>query len=375
MASNRREEFRNLLENLGESLDISEAQYEAATKHYEAVGKWLNAKDSPIVAYLPAIYPQGSFRLGTVTKPVNEADHHDVDLTCELKALREENVTQSQLKTFVGQRLLAHDTYKRMLEERNRCWRLEHADSVRFHMDILPAISDRRRPEGPGRIAGAILIPDKELHDWQSSNPIGYAEWFKLRMKVRREAGLVRLAEALRIKVQDIPDYKVKTPLQRAIQILKRHRDVMFAEDQDNRPISIIISTLAAHAYNNEADILEALENIVAGMPRYIEARNGVSWVTNPVNSQENFADKWQSHPQRGVAFTRWLRQIQVDLESAIKKTDVEDMVTGLKPRFGEKIITEAASRVFPMKSGTGRIVAPAAREVQISNPSKPWRI
>lgn len=375
MPENRREDFKNLLQNLGESLDISEAQYEEATKHYEAVGNWLNAKGSPIAAFVPTIYPQGSFRLGTVTKPVNEADEYDLDLTCELKALRKEDVTQSQLKSHVGDRLRANETYKKMLEECVRCWRLHYADSVRFHMDVLPAISDLGAGNGAGRVAGAILIPDKDLHAWQYSNPIGYAEWFKGRMKVRREAALVRLAEALRVKVEDVPDYKIKAPLQRAVQILKRHRDVMFKDDQDDRPISVIIATLAGHAYNNEADILEALERIIAGMPRFIEVRNGVAWVPNPVHPEENFADRWRSYPQRAVKFNRWLAQVRVDMEAALRG-DVNEMVAGLEPRFGEKIVREAAARAFPSKAGAGRVsvvAAPAAREVRITSPSKPW--
>jgi hypothetical protein len=36
----------------------------------------------------------------------------------------------------------------------------------------------------------------------------------------------------------------VKTPLQQAVQILKRHRDMMFADDPEHKPISVIITTL-----------------------------------------------------------------------------------------------------------------------------------
>jgi len=374
--TNRRDDFRSLLQTVGESLDISETQYEAATKHYEAVSDWLKAEGSPLASCSPKMYSQGSFRLGTVTKPVNDDDEYDFDFACELKALREESISQSRLKKDLGARLNANETYRKMLEEGNRCWRLHYADSLRFHMDILPAIPDRR-PSATPTLLGAILIPDKTLHDWQASNPIGYSEWFKERMKVRREAALIRLAESMRVKVEDIPDYKIKTPLQRAIQILKRHRDMMFKNDRDDRPISIIITTLAAHAYNNEDDLLEALEKIVGGMPQHIEQRNGVAWVSNPVNPEENFADKWQTHPQRAAKFTRWLSQVQVDLGAALR-ADVDKMVSGLEPRLGEKVIREAAARVFPQKNAAVRAsvaaVAPI-REVRITNPSKPWGI
>ena len=46
-----------------------------------------------------------------------------------------------------------------------------------------------------------------------------------------------------------MPEYGfAKGVLQRAVQIYKRHRDIFF-EGKENAPISIIITTLAAHAF------------------------------------------------------------------------------------------------------------------------------
>ena len=57
---------------------------------------------------------------------------------------------------------------------------------------------------------------------------------------------------------------KSKLPLQRAVQLLKRHRDVTYAnstkEEKAAAPISIIITTLAAHAYQGEGDVLSTTE-------------------------------------------------------------------------------------------------------------------
>ena len=90
------------------------------------------------------------------------------------------------------------------------------------------------------------------------------------------------IAESIRAGVEDVPEYKVKTPLQQAIQILKRHRDIMFEKDAEDRPISIIITTLAAHAYNNETNLLDALRNIVAHMTQFIRGRAWRNLDTEP---------------------------------------------------------------------------------------------
>ena len=139
--------------------------------------------------------------------------------------------------------------------------------------------------------------------DWQRSNPKGYAEWFKLRMRDVFERRRKMLAESMKASVEDIPDYKVRTPLQSAIMILKRHRDGMFEKRYDERPISIIITTLAAHAYNGEDKIADALYSILARMDSFIKYDGYRYIISNPSDPFENFADKWPQHPEREAAF------------------------------------------------------------------------
>ena len=102
----------------------------------------------------------------------------------------------------------------------------------------------------------AIRITDNERDDfpfetdhtnWLKSNPFGYAKWFFNRAEVS-STKRVMLSEA----IKPVPNFQQnKLPLQRVVQILKRHRDMMFNGD-DDKPISIIITTLAARAYNKE---------------------------------------------------------------------------------------------------------------------------
>ena len=51
-------------------------------------------------------------------------------------------------------------------------------------------------------------------------------------------------AKENKLEIEDVPTYRVKTPLQMAIQLLKRHRDIYFQNNNENAPISIIITTL-----------------------------------------------------------------------------------------------------------------------------------
>ena len=344
-------QFSQLLEHISDSLDISETRYKEAEERYQAIGKWLGKDDSSLAIYNPDIYPQGSFRFGTVVKPVSDEDEYDIDLVCQLD-IPKSNITQQHLKKIIGDRLKANETYERMLDkEGRRCWTLNYAEGAKFHMDILPAIPDNFNwllsLNVPMSIAQyAICITDKEAwnkdQDWPRSNPKGYHEWFKDRMKTILLERKRMLAIKSHAEIEDIPDYRVKTPLQRAIQILKRHRDIMFGDDPNDKPISIIITTLAAKAYNNEANLYDAIQSIIDGMPRHIEKRGETLWIPNPVSPLENFADKWQEYPQREIKFRQWLQRVSEDLDEAMKKKDILLIGEALKPAVGERVINES---------------------------------
>jgi len=359
----RKNEFNRMLEYLAESLDISESHFKEAEERYQAVGKWLERDGSIIEKYNPAIYTQGSFRLGTVIKPITDEEKYDIDLVCELN-LTKKQVSQKQLKDLVGVEIQSYaraNNMKNPAKEARRCWTLKYADGTQFHMDILPCI-----PESdafklmlqswgiPGSMSDhAIAITDNTLpnygyldEDWLRSNPKGYAEWFKERMEIQFEVRRMILAESISAKAEDVPDYKVKTTLQRAVQILKRHRDIMFEKDPDDKPISMIITTLAAHAYNNEADLYDSLDSIIKCMPNYILTQNGSPWIPNPVNPDENFADKWEENPKKELNFRKWLVQVEVDLISALNKMGIHKVADRLKPAFGDRAVNEAMKRM-----------------------------
>jgi hypothetical protein len=146
------------------------------------------------------------------------------------------------------------------VREGRRCWVLDYADGAQFHMDVVPlsltlpsnvyylrlmaTISNGPRQQWSLLISNLLFTVLSD--NWRRSNPKGYAEWFKMRMRDVFEQRRKMLAESIKASVEEIPDYKVRTPLQSAIMILKRHRDGMFEKRYDERPISIIITTLAA---------------------------------------------------------------------------------------------------------------------------------
>ena len=93
------QQFSPLLEAISEALDIPEHHYEQAVKRYESTGAWLERDESIVARYSPDIYPQGSFLIGTVTKPISGAEEYDIDLVSELN-LQKTEISQERLKVF-----------------------------------------------------------------------------------------------------------------------------------------------------------------------------------------------------------------------------------------------------------------------------------
>jgi hypothetical protein len=293
-----------------------------------------------------------------MVKPISDGDEYDVDLVCHLE-INKDNITQSELKEMVGDRLKENETYRKMLEEGRRCWTLHYANE--FHMDILPAVPDYEK------LNDCILITDKKLRLWQKSNPKGYARWFVSRMKAIFEK---RRQEYIQANVEPPPDNRVRTPLQRSVQILKRHRDVYF-DGKDHKPISIIITTLAGHAYQNEADLFEAITNIINGMtdPKNIKAPDGKYYIPNPTNLDENFADKWNEDVNLPKAFLAWLGQLKSDMEMAVELKDLSEMRKFLGPIFGAGVVGITFEKLGPVKASSKSY----PQVTFSSKPNKPW--
>ena len=195
--------------------------------------------------------------------------------------------------------------------EKRRCWTLAY-ESAGFHLDVLPAIPDADFTRSPN----AVLLTDTKLRPWQHANPKDYAVWFRTRSEeMRRKIE----AKARAANVADVPNWVVRSTLQRLVQVLKWHCYSAFAEDIDNRPPSILITTLAGHAYHGQDDLGTALLEVAQRMPLHIDRNDGKWEVLNPAHRKENFTDKWNEPDtahRRGV-FLQWLGDIQRDIETA----------------------------------------------------------
>jgi hypothetical protein len=245
-------------------------------------------------------------------------------------------------------------------------------------MDILPC--------KPNEVDGNIAITDLNRHtseySWKSSNPRGFASWFhtvnavtssfsKTQKQRIFECAKDESGKALFKSMDSVPDFLVRTPLQRTIQLLKRHRDIQFADNPENKPISMIITSLAARLYNGETTTIEAFVNITEAIYSYSEYlgeksgawilsermkkqslitrrwnRNGYwEWyIPNPVNSMENFADKWHENDNaKARSFFSWLGALIRDLREIENSKGIHVIHESLSKSYG----ADAAQRAI----------------------------
>lgn len=391
----------DLLNKLAQELELPEGAYEAARSRYEALGAWLHRGEARTAQLGPAIRPQGSFRLGTTIR----APEYDLDLSCRLEhGISASTHSQCDVRDLVLEDVRAYRLAHRIKDEveiKRRCVRLRYQDRFSFHMDVVPCIptpgslpalvegmikagyasSDEALALSEQIVRHASCITDKERHDFRIvgiagpvSNPEGYAIWFESCMKRARilmesRAGSMKLAS-----IDQLPVYQWKSPLQQAVMVLKNHRDTMFKDLPESKPISIIITTIAASEYRGEQGLASTLGGILSRIGQRLPTARGE--VPNPVNPSENFADKWSdpsyAHLHLKLHFERWVEQAKRDFEHLLEQREAPGIVK-LAAKFGVTLsLTEASSLEPPHVAPGGNRQPP--QQINPASAPAPWR-
>lgn len=329
--------------------ELTPTQYRNAEDKYRAVGTWLAVPGSALAPFAPVIYPQGSMLLGTTVRPYNSRHEYDLDLVCQLHHCGGQ--PPLFIYEWVHGRLAENQTYKEMLERLKRCLRLNYAGA--FHLDILPACPNHRLGKG------AIIVPDRKLECWKDSNPKGFAEWFFAQCIIRDAIAERELKASVEPLPSAVPS-EYKYPLQRIVQLMKRHRDIFFMGGRDIAR-SVILTTLAGEFYQGQRSLALALEGVLDGIHGALEQRPSVPRIENPANRLENFADTWDQ--EKYDKFRAYIRNFRNTFKRALRPNLAEER-KGLESlseplgtlfgadRVGEAIKLEAAELNLSRNSG-----------------------
>ena len=224
MYADRDDQLSQLLRTSIESLDISRQEYLLAVSRYEAVGQFLASYwDDPLTG--GAIYPQGSMLLGTVTRnyPPQRRDRHrprrppgpgeDLD-----HPGRAEGRHRSRARPVRQDRARGAPGARRRASGAGPC-------STRGSTSTCCPPCPTTRTAGPASSSptprsGPGSSPTRSATPTGSTRSCGRSWW----------------KSAASVDVSEVPDWALKTTLQRTVQALKRHRDIYFAGDLGERP-------------------------------------------------------------------------------------------------------------------------------------------
>ncbi|MBK0089391.1 nucleotidyltransferase [Erwinia sp. S59] len=388
LSTTQKQHIANILEALTETLDLTDTQYRQIQQAYRGVGTWLAESDDPLLRET-MIYSQGSVRLNTTVKPGPD-EPFDIDLICYLPHVGSESGTD--VLDAVERRLNEHERYKTMFERLPRGFRINYA--ALYHLDITPGTDYYGTVELKGH---PLWVTDRKTF-WKESNPDGYARWFDgisekepLRLEAIFEAAAAD--SALNKSLAPLPDHTRKKLLNRIVQILKRHRDEWCNDQNEDtytlKPISAIITTLAAQAYQRIIDERRAYDNdldiiidVIELIPNFIKTGAEGYQVLNPSMPAENFAEKWNiidaDKGQKLIAtFKEWHKAVWQSFSVISASVGQDNLLENISNNFGDAPVRMVREQMVDnlgtlrrtgrlgLASGTGSLITGTASAVQ----------
>ncbi len=356
-----------LLARIAQNLQLDETRKERMESAYRSISTLLDQDQVFFKDLNIDVYPQGSVLTGTTVRPYKGSEF-DLDIVVQINELYS-RFTPAEIYNALLKKLEGNNHYSDKLEKKNRCVRINYAND--FHMDILPGCIVLYNDKN------VIRIPDRLLRDWAISNPKGFGEWFLARAAAIRHESLLqgyysRMKTELRAQIEDLPkdDLYNKSPLQRAVQLVKRYRDIYFSGDNaEYCTSSIVLTTLMGLNYQGEPSIYETINNVLdrIKLDYNLALKNRTRFtVSNPVNTQEHFTDSWTNeHYDHFYRFIESLHKKWNALKDSFEKSCehyIELFDEGIyKKSLQEQIKVLSKFSQSPVTRANGLVIAGAA--------------
>lgn len=343
-----------ILAEIAMSAQLPPSLHRKATERYPAVCRHLEA-DPGFADQIEHFYPQGSMAIDATISNRGTDDEYDLDIVSQLGGRFR---TMDPLAILLAlERALATYPVKKVVRQ-TRCVTLYYED--RMHLDVTPGLRAYGTSEREGVIThakGPIRAADDRFVDM---NAYGFAEWYRGRTPVEyalakalqdrwRMLGEIR-AEA---EVDDVPDqcaFVVKNTATLALQLLKRFRNIRYADYDGRIPPSVMLSYyagLAAKPDTSLSEILIRIANWIIGDIGRASLYGRRLHVANPVCETDVFTDRWPETVGQQDEFAGHLKELVAGLE-AIRRGELfaDRLMEWLRTQFGGRVVTRAADRM-----------------------------
>ena len=285
-------------ETLYKRITPSAEQREFLQVQWNALADHLKLRLTANTGYPISTWLQGSYKYGTLIRPVHKGEEYDVDVGVyfEWRAGVSEPPSALQLRKWVQREMVSYmsvcsDLLKVDEPPKERCSRAVYAQQ--FHIDTpVYHLEPRKRTRRLACLSG----------QWEESDPKAFYRWFK---------GAV--------------DADDREQVRRLVRYLKGWAAVAFDDAPSARPSSILLTVLIADAFKAPWLIFSVLSDddaLIGVLKKIYDRLVANSVVPNPVDRNENLnrieRESWSAF----IIRLRFLR------DAAVRADEAEDEVT-----------------------------------------------
>ena len=339
-----------VLAEIAINIQLPPGLHAKAVDRYEAVRRYIERLGSPLEGRVDCFYPQGSMRIDATISTRGTDDEYDIDIVAEIGG-RDDG--PEALLDDLEAALVGYPVGK--IVRQTRCITLYYADGM--HLDVTPARRTALK-EKQGVIAHAKKGANVDPPRYVAMNAFAFGDWYSARTPVEErfakalsrrlyeQAGIPFAADA---DVHDVPDQTpliIKSVTTVALQLLKRHRNILYANETGRLPPSILLSCHAGHAAQPGMGLADMVIRQARWTARAIDsaAQSGrLLSVPNPEYPAEMFTDRWPETQAQQTGYSRRLHALAQGLEAAQKgNVQLEDLQIWLREQFGERVVTRS---------------------------------
>ena len=335
-------------------IELPPSMYALMAERKAAIEKHLERDGSPLKGKVRLFYQQGSVAIGATIRAKFRSEGFDIDIIVELIA---SNLTPWQALDLLYRAMRGEpgSRYYDMTERQTRCVTVHYADGM--HLDLSPAelinkFDPRKsfiyhsKPEEPRSEDHKVLTNSYGFADeYNSTCPVDlpFQEEYA-RRALKADSGLVVMQEdADSLPVPEHPTVVGgKSAVTVALQLIKRNRNIRWANRDGRMPASVMLSCLTlevAEAGRTISQNLRVIAQYILNRLLRAKIAGELIHVENPRCPGDVFTDRW---PENQTAQDTMIADMQLFLRQlAVLLDDTRSLGARrdtLKAMFGEDV-------------------------------------
>jgi hypothetical protein len=210
--------------------------------------------------------------------------------------------------------------------------------------------------EKEGVIAHAKKGKPQE-HRYVPMNAYGFCAWYNDRTPIEERFALALNRELYAkhgftfdaAEVEEVPEQTpllIKSVATVALQLIKRHRNILYADGAGRMPPSVVLSCHAGHAAVPGMGLADMVMRQARWTARAIDQaarQNKLLDVANPEFFEERFTDRWPENQSQQQHYARALHGLADGLQTARERgVQLEDLQDWLRDQFGQRVVTRS---------------------------------